>query len=226
MEPIVVDLPLRGEWMAPNTPGHIIPSHGTDLLAQTYAYDFLQINWRYPKRMWYFEKPYFTVLLIGVRLNECMCWSQPVYAPFSGDIVESLDGIKERNPVHFVREQYEVLKNLILFKKNRISDLNMLLGNHIIIRGNHCFALFAHLRTNSINVKLGDTVKIGKKIAEVGHSGNSTAPHLHFQLMDNLSLNSAKGLPCCFREYEVFENGVWRKVINGIPRRYDRIRVN
>ena len=188
MEPIAVDFPLRGEWIAPNTPGYIIPSHGTDLLAQTYAYDFLQINWRYPKRLWYFEKSYFSSLFIGVRLKECMCWSQSIYAPFSGEIVESIDGIKERDPVHFVREQYEAIKNLILFKKNKLSNLNILLGNHLILRGNQCFALFAHLRMNSINAKLGDKVNTEEKIAEVGHSGNSTTPHLHFQLMDLLFL--------------------------------------
>jgi hypothetical protein len=225
MDPIIVDFPLRGEWMAPNTPGHIIPSHGTDQLAQTYAYDFMQIDWRDPKKMCYFERSYISALLIGVRLKECMCWSQPVYAPFSGDIVESFNGIKERDPVHFVREQYEVLKNLMLFRKHRISNLNILLGNYIILRSSRCFALFAHLRINSINVKIGDKVKTGEKMAAVGHSGNSTAPHLHFQLMDDLSLKRAKGLPCCFREYEVFKDGVWRKVINGIPGRYDRIRV-
>ena len=225
MEPIAVDFPLRGEWMAPTTPGYKVPSHGTDLLAQTYAYDFCQINWRCPKRLRYFEKSAFSALLIGVRLKECMCWSQSIYAPFSGDIVESLDGIKERDPVHFIREQYEGIKNRILFKKHKISNLDILLGNHIILRGSHCFALFAHLHTNSISAKLGNKVKIGEKIAEVGHSGNSSGPHLHFQLMDGLSIEHAKGLPCCFREYEVFEEGVWRKVINGIPGRYERIRV-
>lgn len=29
---IVVDFPLRGEWVAPNIPGHRVPSHGIDLL--------------------------------------------------------------------------------------------------------------------------------------------------------------------------------------------------
>ncbi len=31
-EPILVEFPLRGEWLAPNTPGTKIPSHATDRL--------------------------------------------------------------------------------------------------------------------------------------------------------------------------------------------------
>jgi len=37
---IIVDFPLRGEWVAPNTPGSKVPSHGTDQLGQRYAFDF------------------------------------------------------------------------------------------------------------------------------------------------------------------------------------------
>ena len=44
-KPVIVEFPLRGEWMAPNTPGTKVPSHGTEQLAQKYAFDFLQIDW-------------------------------------------------------------------------------------------------------------------------------------------------------------------------------------
>ena len=41
--PVVVEFPLRGEdWMAVTTPAHRVPSHGTDMLGQRYAYDFLR----------------------------------------------------------------------------------------------------------------------------------------------------------------------------------------
>ena len=43
---LVLEFPLRGEWMAPNTPGKKIPSHGTDQLGQRYAYDFWQVDWK------------------------------------------------------------------------------------------------------------------------------------------------------------------------------------
>lgn len=39
---------------------------------------------------------------------------------------------------------------------------------------------YVHLRKGSILVKEGDVVRRGQKIAEVGSSGNSTDPHLHF----------------------------------------------
>lgn len=42
---IIVDFPLRGEnWVAVNSPGDRIPSHGTDILAQRYAFDFFRTD--------------------------------------------------------------------------------------------------------------------------------------------------------------------------------------
>lgn len=56
-------------------------------------------------------------------------------------------------------------------------------GNYVIIQhsdGN--FTLYAHLDANSITVKAGDVVDQGQVIAKMGTSGNSTGPHLHFEV--------------------------------------------
>ena len=56
-------------------------------------------------------------------------------------------------------------------------------GNYVIIQhsdGN--YTLYAHLDANSINVFEGDTVSQGQVIAKMGTSGNSTGPHLHFEI--------------------------------------------
>ena len=48
---VVVDFPLRGErWVAVNTPGDRIPSHGTDMLGQRFAYDLLMVDARHGLR--------------------------------------------------------------------------------------------------------------------------------------------------------------------------------
>ena len=69
-------------------------------------------------------------------------------------------------------------------------------GNHLILDlGSHRFALYAHLQPGSIRVKLGDSVSAGEVLAHLGNSGNSDAPHLHFQVMDANSMLAAEGLP-------------------------------
>jgi murein DD-endopeptidase MepM/ murein hydrolase activator NlpD len=102
--------------------------------------------------------------------------------------------------------------------------LPSILGNHVIARSGDVFAGFAHLAPGSVAVTDGQAVGAGEVIGRVGHTGNSTAPHLHFQLMDSADLMSANGIPCAFRSYEVLRNGAWVRVENGIPRRTDRIR--
>ena len=56
-------------------------------------------------------------------------------------------------------------------------------ANWIIIRhGTNVYSLYAHLSTESLKVKVGDTVKQGQNIAKTGSAGNVTGPHLHFEL--------------------------------------------
>ena len=56
-------------------------------------------------------------------------------------------------------------------------------GNYVMIEhqdGN--YTIYAHLYEDSITVKEGDSVIDGEVIAKVGSTGNSTGPHLHFEV--------------------------------------------
>jgi len=222
--PISVKFPLRGEWCAVNTPGERIPSHGTDLFGQTYAYDFIQIDWRKKKAFKFFDYSIFKGLLFGVPLNETYCWSQPIFAPFDCEVIEMSDGWVERNPVHIVRDLFTAIKNGACLKSTNNKDLVPVLGNYVILRGAHAFSLIAHAKHQSIIVSEGETLKEGQHIADVGHSGNSTMPHLHFQLMDRRDLANAKGLACCFNNLEIYNEDKWNAVSDYIPGRRERFR--
>ena len=56
-------------------------------------------------------------------------------------------------------------------------------GNYVKIQhADGTYTLYGHLAYNSITVIAGDVVEQGQVIAKLGHTGNSTGPHLHFEV--------------------------------------------
>ena len=65
-------------------------------------------------------------------------------------------------------------------------------GNYVIIQHNDgTYTLYAHLYSDSITVTANDSVKQGQVIGKIGSSGNSTGPHLHFEIRQGSNSSSA-----------------------------------
>ncbi len=72
-------------------------------------------------------------------------------------------------------------------------------GNRVIVdMGDGRYAEYDHLLPKSPTVHVGDHVRQGEKLGLLGNTGNSDAPHLHFQLMDRPSSLDGSALPFVF----------------------------
>jgi murein DD-endopeptidase len=95
-------------------------------------------------------------------------------------------------------------------REKRVITLDNALGNSVTIDlGNGHFAIYGHLKPGSLKVKLGDMVKAGQVLAQLGNSGNSDGPHLHFQLTDANSPLASEGIPYeieTFTQLDVLKN--------------------
>jgi murein DD-endopeptidase MepM/ murein hydrolase activator NlpD len=79
-------------------------------------------------------------------------------------------------------------------------------GNHVVLDlGGGKYALFAHMKPGTVKVKAGDTVKRGQVMGIVGNTGNSSAPHLHFHVMDGPSTLGSNGLPYLIDSFDLIE---------------------
>ena len=212
----IAEFPLRGEWVAVNTPGTRIPSHGTNMLAQRYAFDLMRLD----RRRRYHPAGLLRTLVLGVPTRECLGWgsrstrcsrersSRPSTACGAGRI-------------HPVRELAVVGWNALTFTATRLPAV---VGNHVIVRHGDVWSAYVHLTTGSVAVRVGQNVDAGEVIGRLGHTGNSTAPHLHVQLMDGPEPLTARGVPFVFRAYEVETEVGWVRVEGAVPSATDRIR--
>jgi murein DD-endopeptidase MepM/ murein hydrolase activator NlpD len=187
----------------------------------------MQVDWT-QKPVKFHRKSTLDHVLGRVHLNDCYSYGKPIYAPISGRVVEALDGYPERDPVQPLRDISLAFKNAWFFDphKHSIQDIA---GNFVIIQGDRIWdgiwLFLGHMKTGSVKVENGDLIEPEDLLGNLGHSGNSTAPHLHFQLMDGPDATTAKGIPCCFEEYELYQDGHWITVEKGIPKNEDRIRL-
>ncbi|MQR94512.1 M23 family metallopeptidase [Fictibacillus phosphorivorans] len=68
-------------------------------------------------------------------------------------------------------------------------------GNYVIIQhANNEYSLIAHFKQNSIVVEEGQLIKQSQLVGLCGNSGNSSEPHIHFQVMNSYNHHNGKSI--------------------------------
>jgi hypothetical protein len=194
-DPIQVSSPVRGRWIAINGPADKVPSHGTHAYGQTYAIDL--VHEPEDGRPWkaVHRRP------LARRPEEFAAFGRPVFAPADGIVVRT----HQRERDHWSRNSWPALVYVLIEGMLReLTGPSRVLGNHVVLDlGDGVYAALAHLRRGSVRVRKGQRVKAGEQLGECGNSGNTSEPHLHFQLMDHPRVLFAAGLPFQFDRFEV-----------------------
>ncbi|MEO7654271.1 MAG: M23 family metallopeptidase [Sphingomicrobium sp.] len=180
----VIEPPLRGSnWVASNgccdriAPhrGALITINGVMQAPERFALDLVQIDAKNRTSEGDYKK-----------LANWPFFGAPIYSVADGTVVNAYDGVDEQVPGP---------------TPTGITTDNIG-GNMMVVDiGSGAFAFYAHLQRGTQKAKLGETVKAGQVLGLLGNTGNSTAPHLHFHLMDGVSPLNANGLPYVFTKF-------------------------
>lgn len=191
VEQVPVLSPVRGRWAALNAPGSKVPSHGTHGHGQTWAIDLLHEPTE-DARPAFGSGPGFR------RPEDYPAFGEPVVAPVAGTVVVAHDGQRD----HLCRASWAAVVYMMIESMVReLPGSRYVLGNHVVIRNaDGVHALLAHLQRGSLAVGVGDTVEAGEVVARCGNSGNTSEPHVHFQLMESPRPLLAAGLPFRFTD--------------------------
>ncbi len=194
----VISAPFHGEWAAFNGPsnssGHrrlVLGLDGHTAIGQRFAIDFLQLD---STGSSYHGDP--------LKNESYYAYGTQLMAVADGVIAATKDSIPQNVPG----------------ANSRAVPITMVTvgGNYVAIDiGHGRYALYAHLQPGSLRVKVGDHVKRGQVIALLGNSGNSTEPHVHFQIADGPTFLSSEGIPYAMNFDVVGNCGI--SAVNGQP---------
>lgn len=76
-------------------------------------------------------------------------------------------------------------------------------GNYLVLaHGHNEYSLLAHFKQHSIAVHEGELVKQGQFVGLCGNTGNSSEPHIHFQVMDSPDFMNCRSIRIRFTNGE------------------------
>lgn len=222
-EPISLAPPVRGTWLAINTPGQQIPSHGTRALGQLSAADLVQPDDPETSQV---NPPIMRWGFRGSRAELYRCFGAPIYAMAAGTVLE----VADVQPDQRARNTWPAMawfftgENIL----RTVLGWRAVIGNRVVIKHDDgVYYAYVHLKRGSAQVEPGEQVQVGQLIAAVGNTGNSTQPHLHVQLMDRARFPAAAGLLMVWSGIELGGiDPVWAKyaepadssALEGMPR--------
>ncbi|MCX4586314.1 murein hydrolase activator EnvC [Streptomyces sp. NBC_01481] len=198
-EAVEVAVPVTGRWKALNSPADKVPSHGTRAYGQAYAIDIVAEPGAG-------ARPRFGWWPLARRSEAFPAFGADVLAVADATVVHADD----RQRDHLSRTSWLALLYFFVLEAivRSLGGARRVIGNHVILDlGDGTYALYAHLRRGSLTVRPGDRVRTGQPLGRCGNSGNSTEPHLHFQLMDGADPNTANGTSFTWRGVGVPRNG-------------------
>ncbi len=121
-------------------------------------------------------------------LSSYKIYGQQVYAVASGAVVTAINNQPEQPPGRFP-------SGLTLDQAD---------GNAVIEDlGGGAWAVYAHMQPGSVTVHQGDQILRGQVVGLVGNSGNTIAPHLHFQVGSTPLALASNGLPYEIDSYRI-----------------------
>ncbi|WP_336326579.1 M23 family metallopeptidase [Halovenus sp. HT40] len=170
-------LPVDGEWTVVNGSLDREFSHSWFPVNQRYAYDFVIAD----------EDGRTRPEGSSPAVENYYCHDEPVLAPADGVVVDVFETDLEPGRGGGVSHPLK-------------RDIR---GNYVTIQ--HApgeFSCLAHLVPGSVAVEPGESVDRGQEIGRCGHTGNSSEPHLHFQLQDSPTFEMSAGLPVEFAGVE------------------------
>ncbi len=102
-----------------------------------------------------------------------------------------------------------------------------LYGNYVVIKhSNNLLSMYAHLQNkSSADLQVGNKIKKGQKIGQIGTSGSSFFPHLHFEVRNTID-HKAEGIPSYFNNYSLFLGSLKQEVKKGTVNTGDIIQSN
>ncbi|MFW6775397.1 M23 family metallopeptidase [Nocardioides sp. CPCC 205120] len=193
-DPVTLAPPVRGEWVAVNSPGQKLPSHGTRTRGQYSAVDVCG-------RAAAGGPPLVRWGLRGTAPARYPGYDEPVLAMAAGEVVRVLD----RQRDHRARDTWQALILMVALEGllRELGGTRKVLGNHVVVaHDDGTAAVYAHLRRGSAAVRTGQRVADGEPLGRVGNTGNTSLPHLHVQLMDHVHVDAAAGIPLAWSDVE------------------------
>ncbi len=141
----------------------------------------------------------------GLRNEDWYGWGKPVVAPAAGKVVRAVGSMPDKG----------FGQRPAFSKDELIANPSLMWGNYVEIdHGNGEVSMLAHLKQGSVKVKVGDAVKAGQQVGEMGFSGDASLVHLHYDLKSGVGFE-AEGLPSPFNNFERLGSKGWLKVKQG-----------